>query len=168
MFLVAYTPLTIGFEWFVGSWLLTTHKDIKKRGTLPLLILYHEALVNPFARISNERPRRIWMPPNRAVHCWTLCGGIYISQRAFTAILFWAIVKFTRFRYTKTSANKRFYNMSAKSIAWFCVAKVQIIFYICKRKMVNLNKQHFLCFGVLWSFLGSSLVFCSTEIGKVQ
>ena len=81
---------------------------MKKRGTLPLLILYHEALVNPFARISKQRPRRYEMPPNRAVHAWTLCGGIVISQRAFTAFLFWAIMKFTRFRDTKTSANKRF------------------------------------------------------------
>ena len=33
--------------------------DMKKRGTLPLLILHIEALVNPFARISKQRPRRI-------------------------------------------------------------------------------------------------------------
>jgi hypothetical protein len=28
------------------------------------------------------------MPPNRAVHAWTLCGRIFISQRAFIAFLF--------------------------------------------------------------------------------
>ena len=32
----------------------------------------------------------------------------------------------------------------------------------------NLNKQHFLCFGVLWLFLGSSLVFYPRYIYKVQ
>ena len=40
------------------------------------------------------------------------------------------------------------------------------------REVVNINKQHFLMigssFGVPWFVLGFSLVFCSTEIGKVQ
>ena len=48
--------------------------------------------------------------------------------------------------------------MSAKSIAQLCAVRVQFIFELCKRKMSNLNKQHFLCLGVLWYFLGSSLV----------
>ena len=72
------------------------------------------------------------MPPNRAIHEWTLCGGIYISQRAFTAFLFRIGLKFTRFRTTKTSANKRFYNMSAKSIAKLCAAKLQHFFELSK------------------------------------
>ncbi len=29
------------------------------------------------------------MPPSRAIQQRMLCGGIYISQRAFTAFLFW-------------------------------------------------------------------------------
>ena len=72
------------------------------------------------------------MPPNRAIHEWTLCGGIVISQRAFTAFLFRIGLKFTRFLFAKTSANKRFYNMSAKSIAQLCAAKLQHFFELCK------------------------------------
>ena len=58
-------------------------------------------------------------PPNRAIHTWTLCGGIYISQRAFTAFLFWIGWNFAGFLLAKTSANKRFYNMSA-TLRWWC------------------------------------------------
>ncbi len=63
----------------------------------------------PFRKNKQATPT-----PNMKCHqteqstAWTLCGGIVISQRAFTAFLFRAIVKFTRFRYAKTSANKRF------------------------------------------------------------
>ena len=39
---------------------------------------------------------------------------------------------FAGFRVTKTSANKRFYNMSAKSIAQLCAAKLQHFFELCK------------------------------------
>ena len=41
------------------------------------------------------------MPPNRAVHTWTLCGGIYISQRAFTAFLLWIGWNFPGFKSPK-------------------------------------------------------------------
>ena len=40
-------------------------------------------------------------------------AGYTYPIRAFTAILLWAGEIFAGFRYTKTSANKRFYNMSS-------------------------------------------------------
>jgi hypothetical protein len=73
------------------------------------------------------------MPPNRAVHAWTLCGGIVISQRAFTAFLFW-VAKISGFQKAKTSANKRFLIMSAKSIR-LCDCKGSELFWIEQEKL---------------------------------
>ena len=52
-------------------------------------------------------------------------------QGAFIAILLW-VTKVSSFLFAKTSANKRFYNMSAKSIAQLCAAKLQQNLRICK------------------------------------
>ena len=65
--------------------------DTKKSVERFLFFLFPEALVKPTKRESTMNAHAEYeMPPNRAVHAWTLCGGIYISQRAFTAFLFWA------------------------------------------------------------------------------
>ena len=51
--------------------------------------------------------------------------------------------KFTRFQETKTSADKRFYNMSAKPIYRICAAKLQHFFDSCKK-----NEQKSLFFHI--------------------
>jgi hypothetical protein len=56
------------------------------------------------------------MPPNRAVHDGTLCGGIVISQRAFTPFLFRIGWNFPDFTMPKQALINAFYNMSAQSV----------------------------------------------------
>ena len=56
MFLVAYTPLTIGFELFVGSWLLTTHKDIKKAWNLTFAYSLSRGSGKPFRKNKQRTP----------------------------------------------------------------------------------------------------------------
>ena len=54
-------------------------------------ILHYEVPARPYQQeYASNAHAEYEMPPNKAVHTWTLCGGIYISQRAFTALLFWA------------------------------------------------------------------------------
>ena len=117
---------------FVGHRLQTTREYIKKAWNLTIAYSLIRGSGIPFRKNKHITPT-----PNMKCHQTEqsrrmLCGGIYISQRAFTAFLFWARVKFTRFLITKTSANKRFYNMSAKSIAQLCAAKLQQFFELCK------------------------------------
>ena len=52
-------------------------------------------------------------------------------QGAFIAILLW-VTKVSSFLFAKTSANKRFYTMSAKPIARICSAKVVKNLQSCK------------------------------------
>ena len=59
-------------------------------------------------------------------------GGINISHKGVYCLLVLGLRNFAGFLIAKTSANKRFYNMSAKSIAQLCAAKVQIYFGLSK------------------------------------
>ena len=72
------------------------------------------------------------MPPNRAVREGRSAGGIYISHKGVYCLLVLDRLKVSKFQEAKTSANKRFYNMSAKSIAQLCAAKLQQNLRICK------------------------------------
>jgi hypothetical protein len=64
-----------------------------------------------------------------------LCGGSY-PQGRFSAILFWAIVKFTRFRDTKISAHKRFSTCLQNGKYPFHAAKLVLFFELSKKKAI--------------------------------
>ena len=62
-----------------------------------------------------------------------LCGRDSHIPKGVYCLLVLDWLKFTRFQGTKTSANKRFYNMSAKSIR-LCACKGSELFWIEQEK----------------------------------
>ena len=69
-----------------------------KKSVEPYLCLFSERrfLQDPTNKNKQETPTlNMKMPPNRAVHAWTLCGGIYISQGRLLPSCF-GLVKFCR------------------------------------------------------------------------
>ena len=75
----------------------------------PCLFFERRFLQDPTNKNKQETPT-----PNMKCHqteqstYGRSAGGIYISQRAFTAFLLWVCEIFAGFPFTKTSANKRF------------------------------------------------------------
>ena len=97
-----YSPIGSKQEYFS----ICLHIGIqKKRGTLPLLILLLEVLENLSYKNKQATPT-----PNMKCHQTEpstkgrSAGGIYISQRAFTALLLWIGEKVSSFLTAKTSA----------------------------------------------------------------
>ena len=64
------------------------------------------------------------MPPNRAVHAWTLCGGIYISQGRLLLSCFGFVKCLQDFRSPKQALINAFYNYVRKPINRITGAKV--------------------------------------------
>ena len=74
------------------------------------------------------------MPPNRAVHVWTLCGrDIHIPKGVYCLLVLGLVLKFTRFLFAKTSANKRFFIICLHTLIGFAVAKVVKYFGLSKK-----------------------------------
>ena len=101
-------------------------------------------------RISKQRPRRIWNATKQSSPQRMLCGGIVISQRAFTAFLLWIGWNFPDFDTPKQALINAFYNMSANF--WFATAKVRKKMYMCKKS----------CFFVVFKVSSSLIKFQST------
>ena len=89
-----------------------------------MLILRFEVLVNPSYKNKQRTPT-----PNMKCHQTEQsthgrsAGGIVISQRAFTAFLFWIGRNLPDFKSPKQALINAFYNMSAKPIARLCDCK---------------------------------------------
>ena len=82
------------------------------------------------------RNKQITPTPNMKCHqteqsnAGRSAGGIYISQRAFTAFLFWVCEILQDFAVPKQALINAFYNMSANF--WFATAKLLHFFELCK------------------------------------
>ena len=79
---------------------------------------------------ANNAHAEYEMPPNRAIHVGRSAAGYTYPKGRLLPSCF-GLRNFAGFRVTKTSANKRFYNMSAKPIAQLCAAKLQHFFGLC-------------------------------------
>ena len=149
-FFIACSSWEVGSKHPVGI-------NIEKAWNLFLLILRFEVLVNLSYKNKQRTPT-----PNMKCHqterstCGRSAGGIYISQRAFTAFLFWIGRNLPDFKSPKQALINAFYNMSANF--WFAVQRYYIFFilastYTKKSPLMseningNLNKTHFLLAG---------------------
>ena len=117
-------------------------------------------------------------------------GGIVISQRAFTAFLSWVCEILQDFKRPKQALINAFIICLQSQLLDFALQRYKLFFIYAKEKWLILTNSTFCVLGFLslfyvlrfsseWGPFGcntrsairgtsSSLVFCSTEIGKVQ
>ena len=118
-----------------------------------LVILFPEALVNPLNENKQATPT-----PNMKCHQTeqptrdALRRDIHIPKGVY-CLLVLGLWNFAGFPFTKTSANKRFFNMSAKpstdvqtSLRWVSRCKGTIFFWIAQKKS---PKKRFLVYPIL-------------------
>ena len=65
------------------------------------------------------------MPPNRAIQQRMLCGRDIHIPKGVYCLLVSDRMKVSSFQVTKTSANKRFYNMSANRLLGFALQRYE-------------------------------------------